>query len=69
MITGSSSTFAVMRELRCAGLRARLAVNEIDAMTVALGVGFIGSDNALEHLAEIGALRLVAPSSAPPVAS
>jgi hypothetical protein len=67
MSTGSSTSgFAdhVLRELRCAGLRARLMTNEIQAMTIALGAGFIDFDNALAHLADVGALGLITtPSS------
>lgn len=57
MSTGLSSTFAE-HLLRCAGLRARLAANEIQAMSVALGAGFIDIDNAIAHLAEVGVLHL-----------
>jgi hypothetical protein len=64
-IVASSTGFAdyVRRELRCASLRARLVTNEIQTMSIALGAGFIDPDIALEHLAEVGALRLVTPSS------
>jgi hypothetical protein len=60
-----SSGFAdyVLAEIRVAGLRARLAVNEIHATSVALGAGFIDIDNALAHLTEVGALHLIGASS------
>ena len=63
--TTSSTGFAdyLLLNLRCAKLRAALAVNEITAMGVALRAGLIDPDNALEHLADIGALDLVIPSS------
>jgi hypothetical protein len=54
-----------LRKLRCADLRARLAANDIEAMMIALCAGLIDPDNTLEHLAEVGALRLVTPSSVP----
>jgi hypothetical protein len=65
MSTDTSSGFAdyLLFNLRCARLRARIMVNEIEAMGVALKAGFIDIDNALEHLAEIGALRLIEASS------
>lgn len=62
MSTGASSTFAD-NLLRCALLRARLVVNEIAAMRIAVGGGFIDIDGALEHLGEIGALHLIGASS------
>lgn len=65
MSTDPSSAFAgyLVRELRLAELRARLAVNEIQAMKIALGAGFIAIDAALEHLAEVGVLHLIEASS------
>ena len=39
----------VLRELRCAKLRARLMVNEIERMTIALGAGLIDSGSASLH--------------------
>jgi len=66
MSTGSSSGFAdhVLRELRCAELRARIMTNELKTMSMALGAGFIDSYGALEHLADLGALGLITtPSS------
>jgi hypothetical protein len=65
MSTGSSSGFAdyVLRELRCASLRARIAVNEIQSVGVALRAGLIDFDSALEHLHEVGVLDLVKASS------
>jgi hypothetical protein len=68
MSPGSSASFAdyLLLNLRCAGLRARLLTNEIQAMGVALKGGLVGPDDVLEHLAEVGALRLVIiPSSGP----
>jgi hypothetical protein len=65
MTTGSSH-FAdyLLAELRCAALRARLMHNDIIAIGLALKAGLINGDNAVEHLADCGVLRLVAPSSA-----
>ena len=61
----TSSGFAdhVLRELRCAKLRAALAVNEITAMGVALRAGLIDPDHAMEHLADVGVLGVVVSSS------
>jgi hypothetical protein len=67
LLSTGSSDFAdyLMRKLRCIELRSRLQTNELKAMTIALGAGLIDPDCALEHLAEVGALRLVTPSSVP----
>ena len=67
MSTASSTGFAnyLARELRCAGLRARIAVNEIQFAGVALKGGLIDPNTAMEHLAEAGVLDLIIPSSAP----
>lgn len=62
MSTGLSSTFAD-HVLRCAGLRARLMVNEVLTMRIALGAGLIDIDNAIAHLTEVGALHLIGASS------
>jgi hypothetical protein len=65
-ISTESSGFAdcLVRELRVASLRAKLMVNEIAAMGVALRGGLIDPTAALEHLAEVGALHLIDASSA-----
>ena len=64
-VTLASSTFTkyLLRELRCASLKARLAVNEIQFVGVALKGGLIDPTAALEHLAEVGALHLVEAST------
>jgi hypothetical protein len=64
-MTITSSAFAdyVLAELRCAALRAKLWQNDITAIGLALKGNFIDPDNALAHLHDCGALRLVAPSS------
>jgi hypothetical protein len=64
-ITAGSSHFIdyLLAELRCAALRARLMHNDIIAIGIAFKAGLIDADNALEHLADCGALHLVAPSS------
>jgi hypothetical protein len=61
MGTAASSHFIgyLSAELRCAGLRARIAANEIQAMTIALGAGLVNADTALAHLHEIGVLHLI----------
>jgi hypothetical protein len=64
-MTASSSNFAdyLLAEMRCAAIRAKLWQNDITAIGLALKANFIDADNALAHLADCGALRLVAPSS------
>jgi hypothetical protein len=61
----TSTGFAdyLLLNLRCAELETRLMTNELRFMRIALGAGFIDFDNALEHLAEVGALRLIEASS------
>jgi hypothetical protein len=63
--TTSSANFAdyVVRELRCAELRARIEANELRFMGIAVDGGFIDPGDALQHLADVGALPLVIPSS------
>jgi hypothetical protein len=53
----------VLRDLHCTELRAKIVVNEVAAMRIAVGVGFIDIEGALEHLGEIGALHLIEASS------
>ena len=64
-MTEPSSNYVdyLLAEIRCAVLRAKLWQNDLVAIGIALKGGFISADNALEHLADCGALRLVAPSS------
>jgi hypothetical protein len=49
----------VLAELRCAVMRARLWQADIEAVGIALRSGLIDPDQALELLAECGALHLV----------
>jgi hypothetical protein len=58
-----STTIAAEVAILCAELRARILANELRAMAVALGGGLIDADTAHQHLAEVGALGLVIPSS------
>jgi hypothetical protein len=64
-MSAESSSYGdyVLAEIRCAVIRATLWQNDLTAIGIALN-GLIDPDNALEHLAHYGALRLVAPSSA-----
>jgi hypothetical protein len=60
----------VLAELRCAALRARLAVADIDAIGIALKTGIIGPQDAVEALADAGGLdyleaTLTNPGAAP----
>jgi hypothetical protein len=66
-VTAISSTFTkyLLLNLRCASLKARIAVNEIQFAQVALRGGLIDPTAALAHLHEVGALGLVIPSSVP----
>jgi hypothetical protein len=60
-ITEPSSAFAdfVMRRLRYARIQARIALNQIDAVGVALRAGWIGGEDALACLDESGLLDFV----------
>ena len=59
----------LIAELRCAVLRAKLWQNDITAIGLALKAGFISTEDALEHLSDCDALRLIVPSSALTAAS
>ena len=68
-VAGSSiaaNTFVdfLLAELACAAIRARLLTAEIDSAAVALRGGLIDADGAMAWMAEIGALGLIATSSA-----
>ena len=52
---GSYTEF-VLAELKCAGLRARLLVADIDSIDVALRGEFIDADGAIAWARDIGAL-------------
>jgi hypothetical protein len=54
----------LLGELRCAALRARLWVADIDAVGSALRGGLISLDQAVEALADCDALHLVGPPTA-----
>jgi hypothetical protein len=54
----------VLAELRCASLRARLAQHDIEAVGLALKGKLIGSEQAVELLADCDCLRLIAPERA-----
>lgn len=64
-MSATSSNFAayVLAAIHCTELRARIVVNEVAAMKVALGGGLIDIEAAFEHLGEIGALHLIEASS------
>jgi hypothetical protein len=49
----------LLAELRCAALRARLWQSDIDTIGLALKAGLISPDQAVEHLADCGVLRLL----------
>jgi hypothetical protein len=54
----TSRTEYLLAELRCAAVRARLWVNEIDAIGAALRAGWIDPEDAIDG----GCLHLVAPA-------
>jgi hypothetical protein len=56
----------VLAELRCASLRARLAACDIDSLGIALRAGWIGPRDAIDAIAEAGALEYIDPT--PPTA-
>jgi hypothetical protein len=49
----------LLSELRCASLRARLLQSDVDAIGLALKAGLISPDQAVEHLAGCGLVRLL----------
>jgi hypothetical protein len=49
----------LLAELRCAALRARLMVSDIEAISIALKAGLISPEHALEYLDDCDLLRLV----------
>ena len=49
----------LLKELRCASLRARLLQSDIDAIGLALKGGLISPDQAVEHLHDVDVLRLL----------
>lgn len=63
----SSSDFAIylLAEIECEIIRAKLWQNDLTAIGLALRTGLTDTGSALDHLARCGALRLIAPPSAP----
>jgi hypothetical protein len=59
----------LLGELRCAALRARLWVADIEAVGTALRGGLISPDQAVEALADCDALHLMGSSHGPPTAA
>jgi hypothetical protein len=55
----ATNTEYLLLELRCASLRACLLQSNFDAIGLALKAGLISPDEAVEHLADCGVLRLV----------
>jgi hypothetical protein len=53
----------LMGELRCASLRARLQVQDIEAVGMALGAGLIQPEQALELLADCDCLQFISPDN------
>jgi hypothetical protein len=66
---GTAVRAYVLSELRCAALRARLAVVDIDTIGIALNARMIEPEDALEWLADAGApgyLEPIAPRESVP---
>jgi hypothetical protein len=61
--TSSSFTAFVLSHLRVGVRRARLLENEILATGISLKAGLLDPDNAVAHLADVGALHLCGLSS------
>ena len=53
----------LLKELRCAALRARLAAEDLDAIALATKHGLITPDQALELLSDCHALVYVEPAT------
>jgi hypothetical protein len=49
----------VLAQLRCASLRVRLLLIEVDTLGLGVRAGFIPPENAIEMLDDMGALDLV----------
>jgi hypothetical protein len=64
-VVESSSDFItfLLGQIRCAELRARIAVNELRATAVALSGGLIGAEDALAMLGEAGLDFIIAGAS------
>jgi hypothetical protein len=60
-ITEASSGFAdfILRQIRCARIRARITINHLDNVGIALNAGWIGGEDALAMLDEAGLLPLI----------
>jgi hypothetical protein len=54
----------LLAELRCASLRARLWLADIDAVGLALRAGLVEPEQALELLADCDCLKLIPPGVA-----
>ena len=65
-MTGANPRYEyLIQEFRCAVLRARLEAADLEAIGLALKVGLITAEQALEIADDYGALRYVQPSSPP----
>jgi hypothetical protein len=51
----------LIAELRCASLRARLQVHDIDALAMALKAGLVEPEQALELLADCDCFQFISP--------
>jgi hypothetical protein len=53
----------LLQELRCASMRARLCAGDIDAVGMALKVGLVTPEEAIEMLEDCPALQFIQPET------
>jgi len=63
--TGNRRYDYLIQEFRCAILRARLEVADLEAIALALRAGLITAEQALDHASDCGCLRWVQPTDTP----
>jgi hypothetical protein len=59
--TGNRRYDYLIQEFRCAILRARLEVADLEAIALALRAGLITAEQALDHVSNCGCLRWIQP--------
>jgi hypothetical protein len=60
--TGNRRHDYLIQEFRCAILRARLEVADLEAIGLALRAGLITAEQALDHASNCGCLRWIQPT-------
>jgi hypothetical protein len=63
--TGNRRYDYLIQEFRCAILRARLEVADLEAIGLALRAGLITAEQALDHASNCGCLRWIQPTDTP----